>query len=237
MITAPAFSIGRLDRRVTLRYPTSVRDTDGGEIPAWVAVAPVWCAHLNWNSREFQAAQARHGELTGLWRIRYRSDVLATWRITDSASALYTLAGEPIEVGRREYLDLPVRLLDRTGQDAATTLLLASDYDESTNNSGNTTLTPNVLALQHTHRVTFGGAGSTTRILILDAAQAYLPGARLLLDLQLPATAAITVEVRNATAGGTLLETVLTDTSGDNATIELIWTGTAWQRYRTTYPA
>jgi hypothetical protein len=52
-----------------------------------------------------------------------------------------------------------------------------------------------------------------------------------------PATAAITLEVRNATAGGTLLLSTGTDGTGDDVVGEYYFDGTAWQPLSAQYVA
>lgn len=102
----------------------------------------------------------------------------------------------------------------------------ANSYNASSNSTGNTTITPT--QSNHIEVVTFSGTAGT-RILILDAS-AQLVGNVAKLRLNLPATAAIVVEVRNATSGGTLLFSITTDGSGDDAYLELYFDGSAWQR-------
>lgn len=109
-------------------------------------------------------------------------------------------------------------------------------YTETTNSEGNTTLTPVATTPLPTAVIAFSGAGSTTRVVIL-ATTGRIAGDRLLVLADLPATADITVEFRNATSSGTLLHSATTDTSGDDLAVEFIYTGTAWRYARRTFPA
>lgn len=79
-----------------------------------------------------------------------------------------------------------------------------------------------------------GAAGARTVILDLADRQA---GDRLTLDYALPATAGLVIELRNATAGGTILDTLTTDASGDPACIELTYAGSAWDADSALYPS
>jgi SPP1 family predicted phage head-tail adaptor len=123
MITAPSVNPGRLDRRLTLLAPLPTRSATGAILPAWVDSGTVWGQWLPANSREFISAQARHAETTGVFRIRHRSDIQATWAIATS-NDFFRLAGDPIELGRREYLDLPVRAINQSPGDIIFSVLL-----------------------------------------------------------------------------------------------------------------
>lgn len=105
------FPLSRLDRRASLRWPTSTRAADGSVATTINAGPTVWAAWLSASSREFVAALSRHASLTGILRIRYRADIGPTWQASVEGMT-YRLVGEPIEVGRREWLDLPVSSLD-----------------------------------------------------------------------------------------------------------------------------
>lgn len=100
------------------------------------------------------------------------------------------------------------------------------------NSTGNSTVTCGWLALLHTEVLTFTGAGSTTRVVVLAIPAGLSAGARLAVRCVLPATADITVEFRNATAGGDLLTSLLTDTSGDDKVAEFEFDGTQWNFLR-----
>jgi hypothetical protein len=100
-------------------------------------------------------------------------------------------------------------------------------YNAQTNTSGNSEVAPSTLAFLHTEVVTVAGSGSTTRVAYVSTA-GRSAGDRCTLRFVNPTTAAITVELRNATAGGTLLTSYVTDGSGDDCIAELYYTGTAW---------
>lgn len=100
---------GRLDRRINFRYPVETRGVGGGVATAWAApVTKAWGEWLPTTGREFVEAAARVDELTGMLRVRYRSDVLPTWRaLVDGAT--YDIVAV-MERGRRDYLDLMLKL-------------------------------------------------------------------------------------------------------------------------------
>lgn len=130
-------------------------------------------------------------------------------------------------------LDVSASGLGRDGMILLSELAKAlAGYAASTNASGNTTITPGVICLAHTEVTTVSGSGSTTRIMILATSNAPLRGMRIIHRLAMPATAEITIEWRNATAGGTLITSLLSDGSGDDAVAEFYFDGTAWQFLR-----
>ncbi|MBK8477789.1 MAG: phage head closure protein [Opitutaceae bacterium] len=72
---------GTLDRWTSLRRLETTIDSIGGVVCGWTHVAFVWAQKLPEKGREFTAAQSRIAEAVGVLRIRYRSDVAATWRV------------------------------------------------------------------------------------------------------------------------------------------------------------
>lgn len=101
--------------------------------------------------------------------------------------------------------------------------------------TGSTTITLPAASRHHAVDLVFTGAPGT-RIIVADTAGA-ITGDVLVLDYTLPATPDIVVELRNATAGGTLLDTLTTDATADSACIRLTYSGTVWQLNSALYPA
>ena len=99
---------GKLDHLVSLcRLDTSL-DSIGGVVPTWSFVSAVWGEWLPSTGREYIAAQARIAEADGVLRIRWRADIVETWRVL-VAGGLYEVAAPPVPVGRRSFLDLTLR--------------------------------------------------------------------------------------------------------------------------------
>lgn len=119
---------GRLDRRIALLWPLATRNAIGESVDAWVEGATVAANWLPASSREFQAAKARHSETSGVFRIRFRQDISSAWRLLHGDD-LFKLTGDPIEVGRREFLDLPVAALDQSPASALSVRLLHGDSE------------------------------------------------------------------------------------------------------------
>lgn len=113
----------RLDRRITLLAPESSRDVAGGEVKAWLEVGDVWG---DWNpqpGREIQQASQFLGLAVGTLRIRWRAGVAATWRVA-MGSTVFDLVAPPVEVGRRQYLDLVLRAISGPAPAAVTVRFL-----------------------------------------------------------------------------------------------------------------
>jgi SPP1 family predicted phage head-tail adaptor len=100
---------GSLRHRVTLQQPVQSRnETTGEAIDVWVAVDEVWAAVEPLSAREFIQSAALQAEVVARITIRYRSDLLPTWRIVHGDKT-YSIEGilADKESGV-EYLTLPV---------------------------------------------------------------------------------------------------------------------------------
>lgn len=111
----------------------------------------------------------------------------------------------------------------------------AQGYAAQANSTGNSTVTPASTVSRHVEIVTFSGTARTS-VVVLDTVD-RTAGDTIVLRLELPATAAIVAEVRNATAAGTLLSSLTSDGSGDDFCAEYVYTGTAFAALRYQYPA
>ncbi len=115
---------------------------------------------------------------------------------------------------------------------AAVSAGAANAYAAPTNNAGNTTLTPT--QSNQTYLLTVGGSARSSIIILATAGRTA--GDRIMLDLALPAAAAIVLDVRNATAGGARLlpvevfptQDITTDGSLRSTRLEFTYTGAAW---------
>ena len=101
-----------MDRRIVLLSPLESRDAGGGVVTSWVNVGTFWAQFLPQTGREIQQAAQKLAIAVATFRIRYRQ-AAATWRVM-LGDAVYELIAPPVEVGRREYLDLVCQALDRT---------------------------------------------------------------------------------------------------------------------------
>lgn len=113
------YNTGQLNKLVTPRYPTPGRGTAGGtKVNTWTVTTKVWGYWLSQSSREYLQAFARYSDLTGVFRMRFRTDIRSTWRILIDG-VLYEVLGPAIEVGRRQQIDVPLRSLNGAGLEDA----------------------------------------------------------------------------------------------------------------------
>lgn len=109
-----------------------------------------------------------------------------------------------------------------------------ASYQSATNNAGDTTLAAIAASIiEHTAVVTVGGTARTSEIALPVTNR--VAGDRAAVKFLFPATGSIVVNLRNSTTGGTILKTLTTDTSGDDATIFLVY-GSAWELLSYSYP-
>jgi SPP1 family predicted phage head-tail adaptor len=73
---------GKMDRRITIQTLTESRGSAGGIIEGWSNLDTVWAEKLEQGTREFRAAGSLHAEASRLFRIRYRTDVRESHRIS-----------------------------------------------------------------------------------------------------------------------------------------------------------
>lgn len=72
---------GDFRHQITLQSPSYARDAKQELVATWTDEATVWAA-IEWGSgRRFAEASQLNAEVSGIIRIRYRSDVQPTWRI------------------------------------------------------------------------------------------------------------------------------------------------------------
>ena len=76
-----AVRAGELDRRGTLQSPTTSDDGEGGQAVTWTDEGDVWLALDPLSQTEALRAGALMGSASHRARLRYRDDVVATWRL------------------------------------------------------------------------------------------------------------------------------------------------------------
>lgn len=98
---------GPMDRYLELRHRVlTLNSSTGEQVESWPsAYASVWAEKVPKNSRRFFAAQQQNSEISELFRVRYRTDILSTDRIyLDGVAYRITPA---LEIGRRDGLEIP----------------------------------------------------------------------------------------------------------------------------------
>lgn len=127
MIASTPVNPGKLDRRVALIYPVKTRSAAGAELISWVESGSVWAGWTAARGDELQQSDQKLPIADGILRIRYRVGITSEWRISMGGTLLEIVA-PPIEVGRREYIDL---LLRSTGSAAPTAVNVRLLHDLS----------------------------------------------------------------------------------------------------------
>jgi hypothetical protein len=112
-----------------------------------------------------------------------------------------------------------------TTEALAEALALLVKHNASSNASGNTTLSIASTTRVHTEIITFSGTTRTSVVVLPVAGR--LAGDRVTLRLENPASAAISQEIRNASAAGDILYSCFSN-DGD-AVFEVYFDGTAFQ--------
>lgn len=105
-------SAGELDREITIESSTSTQDESGDPIVTWATLdSDVPAQWFPGSSVEVYRAQQRlEAEIAGIFRVYWRDDITAEGtRILWDGKTFDVLA--PIEGGRQEWLDIPVKAL------------------------------------------------------------------------------------------------------------------------------
>lgn len=97
---------GDLDQRITLQQRDSGTDVLGQVVRTWANVATVWAQAQPVRGREFFTESGAAARADVRFRIRYRPDVTADWRVQWRGQP-YALVAAPIDVnGKKVMLEL-----------------------------------------------------------------------------------------------------------------------------------
>ena len=100
--------IGDLEKRITLQYRTRVADGMGGFTETWADGATVWAKKTTHRSNEAVQSMQQTGIALHNYRIHWRRDVSASWRIKEGNKYM-AIVGPPVLVNEgpgRRYLDI-----------------------------------------------------------------------------------------------------------------------------------
>lgn len=101
---------GKYDRRVTLLTVSRTPDATGQGVETFTEGATLWCQRLDvLGSERLQAAQV-DGGVSAKFTLRWRSGITPDMRLR-CEGVDYEIVGPPIEIGRREQLQLLARAL------------------------------------------------------------------------------------------------------------------------------
>lgn len=68
---------GLLDRRLSLLQRTVTADAAGSPVETWADAGPLWAQRVEVSGGESQSAGANRSTVASIYRIRYRSDLIA----------------------------------------------------------------------------------------------------------------------------------------------------------------
>lgn len=101
-----AIAAGAMDQRVQLLSPATGTDALGQPTTGWVDQGTVWAQAQPLRGREFIAATAAAAEAPVRFRMRYRADVGADWRLVWRGVA-HAISAPPMDVdGGRHTLEI-----------------------------------------------------------------------------------------------------------------------------------
>lgn len=214
-----------------LRKPFVLQDT-------WTADGNGWTAVVNYGT---------HGLADYLGSLATRTDgpLVEEIEVTNGSGEPQTFCSVQI-VARNETVNpqsfVPDPIADyytKAETDAAIAAITAGNYEDyealSFSVAGNTNVSPIANFTNHTAIVTAGaGAGAYTRTLSILATNAT-DGKFVRIKVAMPASGNPTVEIRNDSAGGTLLATASPKLTAYNVIYELVFDGAAWVLFRTDY--
>jgi SPP1 family predicted phage head-tail adaptor len=102
--------ISEMNKRITLQCVTKLSDGMGSFAETWNDMDTVWAKKTTHRSDESVQSLKNTGTAIHNFRIRYRRDVKASWRVKEGQK-LMAIVGPPIEVDKgpgRHWLDLTV---------------------------------------------------------------------------------------------------------------------------------
>jgi SPP1 family predicted phage head-tail adaptor len=90
----------QFDRRITVSRRVETTDDLGTKDHTWSVHKILWAKRVTGSGgRQLFAAGQEHATVTDIFRVRYRTDLDATMRVTDEHGVHYDLAGPPVDVG------------------------------------------------------------------------------------------------------------------------------------------
>lgn len=113
----PAYTVnaGELRTLVTFQEPSVSKDAGGAQKPAWANVdtnPTVWARWVNAHGQEMLTSEALKARQRATVTVRYRADILATWRLLKSDGTFWQIIAPPDNVrGENRWTEL---LVERT---------------------------------------------------------------------------------------------------------------------------
>lgn len=105
----------KLDRRITIQYPTETRDSENETQTEWVTLFDKFPASKkeggSSEGEDLKMGTALRAEVELEWEIRYfgPNHPKAKWRIIDEYGNMHDIIAPPTEIGRRQGWKLKTR--------------------------------------------------------------------------------------------------------------------------------
>ena len=103
-------SIGQLDRRVAFQALTETKNDFNEPVQGWTTSFTVWGSVMPLKQVEQFSAGGLRPERMSVFRVRYKSSIVETMRISFD-SKYYRIVGIA-EIGRREYMHVTAEAVD-----------------------------------------------------------------------------------------------------------------------------
>ncbi len=102
---------GSLRNRITIQKKSVTRDSDGGEIVAWVTHCSAWAKREPLSGREFLEARQIQAEAMVRFTLRYQAGILPEMRVLDGTETFNIQAVVHVENRFREVQLMTVEQL------------------------------------------------------------------------------------------------------------------------------
>ena len=90
----------QFDRQITVSRRVESTDALGTKAYTWAVFKTLWAKRVTPSAgRQVFAAGQEHATVTDIFRLRYRTDLDATMRVTDERGVHYDLSGPPVDIG------------------------------------------------------------------------------------------------------------------------------------------
>jgi SPP1 family predicted phage head-tail adaptor len=102
--------------RITFQEPTITADAGGAQATSWADIETnptVWARWANAHGQEVVNSESLQSSQRAAVTIRYRSDVLSTWRVVKDGEAWQILSVDPVQ-DRNEWIELVVERVKGT---------------------------------------------------------------------------------------------------------------------------
>lgn len=109
-------TLDELRTRITFQQPTITPDAGGAQVPGWTNITTnptVWARWINVHGEEAISSEALKSAQRATVTVRYRSDVLTTWRVSKGAEYWQIISIDQVQ-GRNRWTEMIVERVKGT---------------------------------------------------------------------------------------------------------------------------